>query len=473
MMPLISRHGFETSPCTCDHERMHPPIEPLADAKAIFAAALERVDPVGMMGRILRFEGDLLRIETESDSLALDLSTFDRIVTFGAGKASARMALGLEALLGPRLQGGTVVVKAGHGERLERLQLLEAAHPVPDASSVAAAQALLALGQGADERTLFLGLTSGGGSALLCAPAPGLSLEDKQATTRLLLACGAPISDINAVRKHLSAVKGGQLAAALAPGMVVNLILSDVMGDDPSAIASGITAPDPSTFGDALATLTRHGILGRVPGPVRRHLEAGAEGLQPETPKPGDPRLRRVRNVILGSNGQAVGAAKAQAEALGYRTWVPEGPLEGEARDAGVELIALGQRIRDHGDPIQAPACAIFGGETTVTLKGEGKGGRNQELALAALACGMSAPEQLRRITLLSAGTDGNDGPTDAAGAFASAGLLEGARTLGLDPVAYLERNDSYPFFQRIGGHLITGPTNTNVCDLQLLIVEP
>jgi hydroxypyruvate reductase len=444
----------------------------IENAKTIFAAALERVDPVQMMTRTLRLEGNGLRIETESESLTMDLADFDRIVAFGAGKASARMALGLETLLGARLHGGIVVVKTGHGERLERLRLLEASHPVPDASSVAAARALLELGQGADERTLFLGLTSGGGSALLCAPAAGLTLEDKQATTRLLLACGAPIADINAVRKHLSAVKGGQLAAALAPGMVVNLILSDVMGDDPSAIASGITAPDPVTFGEAMAILARHDLLRQVPKSVRSHLEAGVEGRCPETPKPGDPRLRQVRNVILGSNAQALLAAKAKAQALGYWTWTPDNPLIGEAREAGRNLITLGQRIRDHGDPIQAPACVIYGGETTVTLKGSGKGGRNQELALAAMTRGQDDPKRLERITLLSAGTDGNDGPTDAAGAFVSTLLLERARGSNLQPADYLARNDSYPFFEQIGGHLKTGPTNTNVCDLQILLVE-
>ncbi len=445
----------------------------LADARSIFAAALDRVDSLRMMARTLRLDGDTLRIVTESESLAIDLTAFDRIVAFGAGKASARMALGLEALLGPRLTGGTIVVKTGHGERLERLRLLEASHPVPDASSVAAARALLDLGQNADERTLFLGLTSGGGSALLCAPAPGLTLEEKQATTRLLLACGAPITEINTVRKHLSAVKGGRLAAALAPGTVLNLILSDVMGDDPSAIASGPTAPDPGTFQEALRALRRHGILGQVPASVRRYLEAGAQGARPETLKDGDPCLRKVRNVVLGSNGQAVAAAQRKAEALGYRVWTEAQPLVGEARVGGTDLLALGERIRDHGEPVSAPACVIRGGETTVTLKGDGLGGRNQELALAVLAACEEAPERLARLTLLSAGTDGNDGPTDAAGAFACPELLERARSLGLRPSDDLERNDSYPFFQRIGGHLVTGPTNTNVCDLQILIVEP
>lgn len=457
----------------CDHGSMPRVLNPVEDAKSIFTAALDRVDPVRMMERTLRLEGDTLRIATEAESLAVDLAAFDRIVAFGAGKASARMALGLEALLGDRLPHGTVVVKTGHGERLERLRLLEAAHPVPDASSVAAARALLDLGRNADERTLFLGLTSGGGSALLCAPAPGLALEEKQATTRLLLACGAPIAEINTVRKHLSAVKGGRLAAALAPGTILNLILSDVMGDNPSAIASGPTAPDSGTFGQALAALHRHSIADQVPASVRRFLEAGAQGERPETPKPEDPCFHRVRNVILGSNRQAIAEARLRAEALGYRVWTEEEPLVGEARMAGVDLLALGAQLRDQGSPLPAPVCVIRGGETTVTLRGSGQGGRNQELALAVLAACEEAPERLARLTLLSAGTDGNDGPTDAAGAFACLGLLKRARSLGLQPSDFLERNDSYPFFQRIGGHLATGPTNTNVCDLQILIVEP
>jgi len=444
---------------------------PAADARTIFSASLERVDPVRMMARVLRLTGDLLRIETGAETRTIDLRAFDRIIAFGAGKASARMALGLEACLGDRLTGGVVVVKTGHGESLARTRLLEASHPVPDATSIAAAEALLALGQQADERTLFIGLTSGGGSALLCAPQAGLSLEDKRETTRLLLGCGASIREINCVRKHLSAIKGGRLAAALAPATVLNLILSDVIGDDLSAIASGITAPDPTSYGGALAVLQRYDVLGQVPTAARRILEAGARGDYLETPKPGDPLFRRTHNLIIGSNHQAVLAAQAKALELGYATLVLTSRLEGEAREAGRFLMAIAEDVRDRQLPLKAPACLLCGGETTVTLRGKGKGGRNQELALAALAHFEQEPERMRGITLLSAGTDGNDGPTDAAGAFACSDLLTKALEQGLVANTYLARNDSYPFFQQIDGLLKTGPTNTNVCDLQVVLV--
>jgi len=446
-------------------------IDPACDARTIFSAALERVDPVHMLARTVRLRGERLCIETETETREFDLTTFDRIVAFGAGKASARMALGLEAILGDRLHRGVVVVKTGHVERLSRIELLEASHPVPDGSSVAAAQALLALGGEADERTLFLGLTSGGGSALLCAPGPGLSLEDKRETTKVLLACGASIREVNCVRKHLSAIKGGGLAAALAPGTVVNLILSDVIGDDLSAIASGITAPDPTRYEDALALLARYRVLDQIPASVRRALEEGQAGRRPETPKAGDPHFQRTHNLILGSNHQAVLAARTRARELGYATLALTSRLEGEAREAGRFLMAIAEDMRDRRLPLEAPACLLCGGETTVTLRGDGKGGRNQEMALAALARVEQEPERMAGITFLSAGTDGNDGPTDAAGAFASSELLARAASRGLSAARFLERNDSYAYFREIDGLLVTGPTNTNVCDIQIVLV--
>ncbi|MCX7023444.1 MAG: DUF4147 domain-containing protein [Spirochaetes bacterium] len=448
------------------------------DAQAIFRAGLSRVDPVPMILEAITADGDILRVRTELESLDIDLGIFDRIVAFGAGKASARMALGLEAALGDRLSGGLVVVKAGHAESLSRIRLAEASHPVPDGSSVDAARALLALGKDADERTLAIGLTSGGGSALLCAPAispePGRSpnLVDKRETTRLLLACGAGIREVNCVRKHLSAIKGGRLAAAFFPATVLNLILSDVIGDDPGSIASGITAPDPTTYADALHVLARHAILDLVPDRVRTLLEAGAAGDVPDSPKPGDPVFSRTRNVIIGSNHQAVLAARSCAESLGYACLALTSGLEGEAREAAGFLAAIGEDIREREMPLRAPACVICGGETTVKLRGSGKGGRNQELALAFLARFEDEPERIDGLCLLSAGTDGNDGPTDAAGAFACREALDKAAEAGMSARAYLDRNDSYDYFDRIGFHLKTGPTNTNVCDLQILVVR-
>jgi hydroxypyruvate reductase len=455
-----------------------PALDPLrADAEAIFRAALERVDPVPMMRRVLRLDGDLLRVETEETSAAYDLARFDRVVVTGAGKASARMALAVEALLGDRLAGGLVVVKAGHVERLRHVRLVEAAHPVPDATSVRAAEELLAFAATLDERTLVLTLISGGGSALLCAPAVGadgrplLSLEEKQAVTRALLGCGATIHELNCVRKHLSRIKGGRLARAYGAATSLDLILSDVVGDDLDVIASGPTVADPTTYADALAVIARHRLADRIPAAALRVLEDGAAGRLPETPKPGAPELARARDVLVGTNHQALLAAEARARALGYRTLVLTSRLTGEAREAALLLLGVGEDVARRGVPLSPPACVIAGGETTVTLRGRGKGGRNQELALAVMARMLQARAS-PRLLLLAASTDGNDGPTDAAGAFASVGLAEAARARGLEPEPFLAENDSYAFHDRAGTLLRTGPTNTNVSDVAILLVR-
>ena len=448
-----------------------------ADAETIFRAALARVDPVPMMRRVLRLEGDLLRLETEHASASWDLSAFDRVVVAGAGKATARMALGLEEILGDRIADGLVVVKAGHVETLRRVRLVEAAHPVPDASSAQAAEALLAFARACDERTLVITLISGGGSALLCAPARGadghplLGLDEKQAVTRTLLACGATIHEMNCVRKHLSRIKGGRLARAYAPATSLNLLLSDVVGDDLDVIASGPTVPDPTTYTDALQVIARYGVAERMPAAAMRALAAGQSGLLEETPKPDDPAFALTSNVLVGTNHQALLAAEAAARGLGYQTLVLTSRLTGEARQAALLLLGMGEEIAARGVPLRPPACLIAGGETTVTLRGSGKGGRNQELALAFLAA-MPRSRTERSVVLLAASTDGNDGPTDAAGAFASREIGEQARRLGLDPDAFLSANDSYHFHAQAGSLLRTGPTNTNVSDVAILLVR-
>ena len=445
--------------------------EPVAFAHlaAIFRAGLDRAHPALMISSHLLLEGERLAIPQAG--LAFDLGDFDRIVLIGAGKASARMALAVERMLGERVSGGIVAVKSGHTERLERCEVLEAGHPVPDSSSVRAAAAVARAARAADERTLVIGLYSGGGSAILCSP-DGLDLEDKQATTRALLSSGATIHELNCVRKHLSGIKGGRLARLLHPATSVNLILSDVVGDDLGVIASGPTSPDESTFAAALEVLRHHGIGDRVPASAIATLEAGAAGRIPESPKAGDPAFDRCHNVLIGSNRASALAAAEKARELGYRTLVLTSRLEGEAREMARLFLALARDCRATGLPLQAPACIIAGGETTVRVRGTGKGGRNQELALAYLA-GLESAAQDQGAYLLSASTDGSDGPTDAAGAFASLEVLEEARRRGLDPRAYLENNDSYTFFDRVGRLLRTGPTNTNVCDLQVLVVLP
>lgn len=449
---------------------------PMADAERIFRSALRRADPFDMVRNAAKVEGGRLTVRLEGGpgtpaDAEIPLGDFDRILAFGAGKASARMALGLEAALGDRLAGGLVVVKEGYGESLREVEVMESSHPVPDARSRAAAEAILALARSGDERTLFVGLTSGGGSSLLCLPAPGLSLEDKMAAARLLLASGAGIAEVNCVRKHLSAVKGGALAAAFGGARVLNLVLSDVVGDDLGVIASGPTAPDPTTFADAAAVAKRYGLEASLPRPVAERLEAGARGELEETPKPGDPVFARVANLVIGSNRRALASAAEEAKRLGYSCLLLGSRIEGEARELGRLFFALARGIRDDGLPLAPPACILAGGESTVTLRGRGTGGRNQEMALAYLAAAGASPETLAGTCFLSAGTDGSDGPTDAAGAFALPEVLEAARAAGADAAAYLEANDSYGFFSRFGGHLKTGPTNTNVCDVQVLLV--
>jgi hydroxypyruvate reductase len=337
---------------------------------------------------------------------------------------------------------------------------------------VRAAAEILRLASGLDERTLVFVLVSGGGSSLLCAPAEGVALEDKAAATRLLLRSGATIQEMNAIRKHLSAIKGGRLASALYPASIVSLVISDVVGDDLDTIASGPTVPDQSTWADALAAAKRRGVEDALPRSVSELLLRGVEGELPDTPKRGDAAFARARTLLVGNNRIALAAAEAKAHELGYNSLVLTSRLTGEAREAAQVLLGIGKDISASGFPLRAPACLLAGGETTVTLRGEGRGGRNQEMALAFLAGIARSSADAERLSLLAASTDGGDGPTDAAGAFASAAILKRALSEGLDVDDYLGRNDSYSFFDKLGELLRTGPTNTNVCDLQILLAR-
>jgi len=455
---------------------MKDPASLRADAEAIFRAGVHRVDPRPMVREAIKLEASILTIQADGLRQDWDLADYDRILVLGFGKASARMALGLEDALGNRIHGGLIAVKHGHGEVLGFMELIEASHPVPDESSALAARRILSLATEADERTLAIILVSGGGSAILCAPwdddGQRISLADKAAVTSALLACGADIREINTVRRHLSAVKGGRLAAALAPATVVSLVLSDVLGDELSSIASGPTVPDASSWADAMEVIERYGIESRIPEAAMQLLRGGLSGLVPDTPKPGDPLFDRVHNIILGSNRQAALAALDKAKELGYQTLYLGSRVACEAREAALFYQGIAASCAAHGEPVQPPACIIGGGETTVTIRGEGKGGRNQELALAFL-CGLIGmePGLADRLCFLSGGTDGNDGPTDAAGAFADAGLLAASKEASLNPWKFLASNDSYHYFESIDGLLKTGPTNTNVCDLQVTLI--
>jgi len=373
------------------------------------------------------------------------------------------MAQAAERVLGRRIAGGLINVKYGHVARLRRIELNECGHPVPDERGVAGAARIAQIAADAQKDDAVVCLISGGGSALMPLPAAPVTLEEKQSVTRLLLACGANIHEINTVRKHISRIKGGQLALLAAPAAVEALLLSDVIGDDLDVIGSGPTAPDASTFGDTAGILEKYGIFGKVPASVRERIEQGMRGEIAETPKPADPVFQRVRNTVVGSNRLALRAAERRARELGYRTLVLASEVQGETREIARMHAAIAREVVLAGKPVKAPACIITGGETTVTLKGGGLGGRNQEFVLAA-AIDVAG---LANVVVFSAGTDGSDGPTDAAGAVAD------GDTLRRNPEArrFLEENDSYHYFESLGDLVITGPTNTNVMDVRIVLV--
>jgi len=435
----------------------------------IFNAALVAVDPYQVVTSGMTFENNCLH----AAGAAYELEAFDRVLVVGAGKATARMALAMEDALGNRISDGLIVVKDGHTAPLRIIKQVEASHPVPNEAGVEGTKRILELVRTANEKTLIICLFSGGASALFVAPVNGLTLNDKQEVTSLLLKAGASIGELNAVRKHLSAVKGGRFAKAACPAQVVTMILSDVIGDRLDVIASGPTARDSTTFADALAVIEKYGLKEKMPMRVLAFLERGREGREPETVKSGDPCLHKTRNVIIGGIAQALSAAKEKARQLGFAPEVVTGELQGEARDAALFLATAALRAHDTLKSGEL-RCLLSGGETTVTVKGPGKGGRNQELALA-FALDI---EGLNGVSLLSAGTDGTDGPTDAAGAIVDGSTVSRARAFGIDPVRYLDYNDSYAFFQRFDAlsgdksHVMTGPTGTNVMDLQIMLLE-
>ncbi len=384
------------------------------------------------------------------------LSDFDSIQVIGAGKASAAMAQAVERLLGRRVSGGFVNVPDGIATHLRRIQLQPCGHPIPDQRGVDGARRILKIAHAAGPRDLVIALISGGASAMLPAPAPPLTLEGKQELTKRLLASGATIHEMNTVRKHLSVIKGGQLAQAVFPATLLTLLISDVVGDNLEVIGSGPTVPDPSTIADAARVLERYDVP--LPAAVTMH----------ETPKPGDPVFVRASELMIASNKQAIAAAAKQARELGYRAVVLSTTIEGETRDIASMHARIAREILESGRPVRRPACLLSGGETTVTLRGKGLGGRNQEFVLAAaLALGSSAGP----VTILSAGTDGIDGPTDAAGAMADSSTLPRASELGLDPRQFLDNNDSYRFFEPLNALLKTGPTGSNVADVRVLLI--
>jgi len=433
-------------------------------AEEIFRAALKAVDPIAAVSRYVKLADDVLQVGERR----FEFEDYDRILVVGAGKAGAPMAKALEDLLGDRISDGVIVVKEGHGLPLQHVRIQEAGHPVPDERGIRGAEDILSLVSAAGERDLVLCVISGGGSALLVAPAKGVTLEDKQEVTRLLLACGADIHEINTVRKHLSRAKGGWLARCAHPATVITLILSDVIGDDLNVIGSGPTVPDPSTFAAAQGVFKKYDIWQRVPASVKGRFQKGLRGDIQDTPKSGDLAFQSCYSELVGTNIQALIAASKEAERQGYRPLILSSTVEGEVREVVKVLTAIAKEVCSSGNPLPAPACILCGGETTVTLQGDGKGGRNQEFALAAARI----IEGLENVVVLSAGTDGTDGPTDAAGAIADGTTVARANAKGLDPLDYLRRNDSYHLLQALGDLVITGPTRTNVMDVYMVLVE-
>ncbi len=449
-------------------KRVMPEGKSKKNIREIFESAVAAVRPKKVVSRNVQLMDSLSGVKLLIGGTEYDLSEYHRIHVVGAGKAASSMALSMEGILGERISGGTVTVKYGHLEELDIVHINEAGHPIPDEAGIKGTRDILELVKGLTSHDLVVCLISGGGSALMPLPCEGISLGEKQDTTRLLLECGATINEINAIRKHISQIKGGKLAGYVYPATLVSLILSDVIGDRLDVIASGPTVPDESTFEDCLRIIERYGIEKEIPKSVLTHLTDGSKGIVEETPKPGDEIFSKTKNFVIGSNLLAINEARIQSERMGYNTLILSTSIEGETKDVAKVHAAIAREVLNSGNPLKRPACIISGGETTVTIQGKGLGGRNQEFVLAAAM----EIDGLEGVTILSGGTDGTDGPTDAAGAIADAHTIERAKKAKMDPYLYLRNNDSYHFFQKLDDLLLTGPTNTNVMDLRLMIVE-
>ena len=434
-------------------------------ANQIFRHVLDILDPGQLVKEKVSIRDSTLIVEERE----YNLNNYENIYVVGGGKASAPMAKAMEGLLGDKIDNGIIVVKYDHGLSLKKIETVEASHPIPDENGERGASDILRLLSGTGEKDLIICLISGGGSALLVQPHKGITLQDIQTASAELLACGATIDEINTVRKHLSSIKGGQLAKAAYPSTLITLMLSDVVGDPMDIIASGPTVPDESTFEDAYAIIQKYTLEEKIPNIVCGFLRSGKMGEIEETPKNGNKIFDNTQNVIVGSNKIALDAAEKRAKDLGYNTIVLSSLVEGESRDVAKFFAAIAKEVSRTGTPVPKPACIIAGGETTVTIRGKGKGGRNQEFTLSAAI----EIEGFEGVVILSAGTDGTDGPTDATGAIVDSNTCKDARKkFNLNAEEFLSRNDSYNFFKKTGDHIVTGPTMTNVMDIMISLID-
>ena len=435
------------------------------DAISLFHAGIKAASPYNLIPNNMLLEENILTVsDINGMSKLFDLNNYNRLTVIGAGKASTSMAYEVEKILDGKIDEGFVVTKYNFRSELKRIQTLEASHPLPDKNGIEASKKIVEICKNAKGNDLIINLISGGASSLLPYPADNIALDDKIETTKILLSAGATIQELNTVRKHISAIKGGQLAKYVYPATIINLIISDVIGDKLDVIGSGLTVPDPTTFEDSWNVVIKYNLENKIPHSVKNYLRDGIEGKVPETPKPGNPIFKNVYNLIIGNNGLALSAIKTAAEDKGYNSKIISSTLEGEAKDAG-KFIA--QIAKEYSLSEVKPVCLIFGGETTVTVKGNGKGGRNQEFCLSTAM----EIDGMEKITFLSGGTDGIDGQTEAAGAICSGQTIEKAKGLGLDALKFLNNNDSYNFFNKLEDLIITGSTNTNVMDVQILLI--
>jgi glycerate 2-kinase len=435
------------------------------DADKIWTAALQAVDAETAVKKFVKRRGGKLRVHNNH----YDLEKFGKVWVLGAGKASAPMGQAIEEILGHYLTGGFLATKYGHTLPLNKIEMAESSHPLPDANSIASADRILAMARQVQPGDLVFCLLSGGASSIAVSPADGVDLEAKLECTRLLLNAGASISELNAIRKHLSNIKGGRLAQRLAPAKVLCLILSDVVGDDVSTIASGLLSPDRTTYADCIEILQKLDLLEKIPAAVKNRFELGSSGVLKETPKEKEPFFRKIQTVIIGSNSLACTEAVRMARRLGYHTSPLTSRLEGDTAEAAGFHMSILREVAEESRPLRRPACFISGGETTVRITGNGKGGRNQEFVLHCV-------RQLAQIPApclaLSIGTDGTDGPTDAAGAIADNSTLARSMKYGAEFLKEcLKNNNSYAFFDRLGDLIFTGPTRTNVMDLHIFLV--